>query len=222
MTETLTATALMSDRSSREVNHGIWKSDNPLVATVDAGGTVTAISAGDATVSVEFSGVRGTTKITVRPDYNGPWAGRYYVVACTDTEEFTTYHVCDAMFPPTSGVRYDVTFALTQTDDAVTGLAAFETIDQKLAPAAIQRDGSLKTTSYLEYSLSPVHVSWTLKQATASRIDGTLIMVWTHPNHPGSMTVTADLENVTHASTTAARTTARGLGWKPLTDIWRR
>lgn len=42
-----------------------WESDDPSVATVDAGGLATAVAAGDATISAQADGIIGTALVTV-------------------------------------------------------------------------------------------------------------------------------------------------------------
>ena len=66
-TETLTATVEPSDATDKNVT---WSSDNEGVATVDATGKVTAVSAGTATITVttEDGAKTASCTVTVRPD----------------------------------------------------------------------------------------------------------------------------------------------------------
>lgn len=63
--ETLTATVLPEDATNQNVT---WKSDKPEIATVDAAGKVTAVKAGEATITVttEDGGKTATCKVTVK------------------------------------------------------------------------------------------------------------------------------------------------------------
>ena len=65
--ETLTATVLPEDATNQNVT---WKSDKPEIATVDANGKVTAVKAGEATITVttEDGGKTATCKVTVKPN----------------------------------------------------------------------------------------------------------------------------------------------------------
>ena len=69
-TETLTATVLPEDATNQNVT---WKSDKPEIATVDDNGKVTAVKAGEATITVttEDGGKTATCKVTVpEPEIN--------------------------------------------------------------------------------------------------------------------------------------------------------
>ena len=64
--ETLTATVAPADATNKKVT---WKSDKSEIATVDAAGKVTAVAAGEATITVttEDGGKTATCKVTVKP-----------------------------------------------------------------------------------------------------------------------------------------------------------
>lgn len=64
-TTQLTAAASYSDGTTQNVSpQASWQTDNPAVATVDAG-LVTAVSSGQATITATFQGKSGTLLITV-------------------------------------------------------------------------------------------------------------------------------------------------------------
>ena len=65
--ETLVATILPENATNQKVT---WKSSNAAVATVDAAGKVTAVKAGEATITVttEDGGKTATCKVTVKPN----------------------------------------------------------------------------------------------------------------------------------------------------------
>lgn len=65
-----------SDGTTQAVTTGAWGSEQTTIATVDGStGRVTVVSSGDATIFVNFEGVRGTKLIAVRPNYQGNWLG---------------------------------------------------------------------------------------------------------------------------------------------------
>lgn len=64
-TEILTAVAKNATGESVQERTFTWSSSSPLVATVDANGLVTAVSAGTATISAESGGRAGSSEITV-------------------------------------------------------------------------------------------------------------------------------------------------------------
>ncbi len=220
--ETLTATATMTDRSTRVVSHGSWRSRDESVAIVNAGGTVTAVGTGETSVVVAFGGVEAATRIAVRADYQGVFTGHYVVTDCTSTGDFASFHVCTDMFPINSDVPYNVTFNLTQDGSQLSGAASFDTLSQTLSPTTIAHDGSARTTSHLEFARAPIAVAWNLTQVTPGRIGGTMVMVWTHPVRTGTMTVTTELRDVARDTKAAGVRAARGGAWRSLTEIWGR
>lgn len=221
-TATLTATATMSDGTRENVGHASWRSDADSVIAVDAGGNVTAVGAGEANVVAEFNGQRGVLHLVVLPDYEGRFEGTYMVASCTATEDFETYKVCDAMFPPNSGMPYDVSLALALSGNNVSGHGYFEDLESTLAPVKINPTGSFTTTSSLTWTNSPIAVTWNVTQTQAGRLDGNLAMVWTHATHTGKMTVIGKFQDVVKAKAGVARTTARSLGWKNLDAVFNR
>jgi hypothetical protein len=65
-TLTLTATAHLSNGAAEPVSTGLtWVSDDPRVATIDARGVVTAVSAGQSQIRATFSSVSATTAVRV-------------------------------------------------------------------------------------------------------------------------------------------------------------
>lgn len=62
----LTATAALSNGTTRDVTGAAnWRSDNTSVATVTAGGSVTAVNDGEATIIATYEGVQATTRVRV-------------------------------------------------------------------------------------------------------------------------------------------------------------
>jgi trimeric autotransporter adhesin len=63
---TFVATGTFSDHTTQVITVDCsWASDNPVVATVGAAGTATAISPGTANISASFTGVSGTAPLNV-------------------------------------------------------------------------------------------------------------------------------------------------------------
>lgn len=203
---TFTATATASDGSTRQVTSGLWSSDATSVATVDGAGTVTAVSPGDATISVVFSGVRGSTRISVRANYQGHWSGNYVVNSCDNTQGFAAAGACSHLFPVNSGVQYTLEFMLTQSGDRVTGQALFGTLPSPLVPATVAADGSLQTTSTTNAtSTATTNHTWSLRITQPGQMNGTMALVGTDSTVSGSVTVTTTLVNMVLVGTTVAR-----------------
>ena len=58
----LTATGVCPDRSTRNLTNQVsWRSSNPAVATVNAGGLATGVAAGSSTITAASGTVTGTT-----------------------------------------------------------------------------------------------------------------------------------------------------------------
>jgi uncharacterized protein YjdB len=65
-TQQLTATATYSDKSTKNVTSTVsWASSAPAVATVSAGGLITAVAAGTTTVTASMNGISSQSTVTV-------------------------------------------------------------------------------------------------------------------------------------------------------------
>ena len=97
----------LSNGTTRDAtNDATWGSDAPNVATVSSTGLVTAVAAGQATISADVN-PRGTMLIRVFPNFGGSWAGNEVFASCEASGEFEG--LCDvpgfgvgAVFPHNS------------------------------------------------------------------------------------------------------------------------
>jgi Big-like domain-containing protein len=65
-TQQMTATGTYNDGSTKTLTSGVvWTSSDPTVATVTAGGLVTGVAAGTATITAQSGTITGTAAITV-------------------------------------------------------------------------------------------------------------------------------------------------------------
>ena len=95
--ETFTAVATYTGGATQTVTGGAWATDASAVAQVDAStGRVVALSNGEATISFDYQGVRGSKHVRVLPNYGGSWdgIGKYTIASCTQTEGFADTNVC--------------------------------------------------------------------------------------------------------------------------------
>ena len=70
------ATVSSSGSGTQAAANAAWAADAPTVATVSPSGLVTAVSAGEATISAEVpAGGRGSLRIRVFPQFHGHWEG---------------------------------------------------------------------------------------------------------------------------------------------------
>ena len=80
------ATVTLGDGTEQPAADATWSSDAPAVATVSPDGLVTAVAAGEATISAEANpGGRGSLRIRVYPEFGGSWTGWWRAVDCTAT-----------------------------------------------------------------------------------------------------------------------------------------
>ena len=80
------ASLVLSDGSMQAAENVTWTSDATAVATVSASGLVTAVAAGEASISAEAADGRGgSARIRVFPEFEGRWAGRGVATGCTAT-----------------------------------------------------------------------------------------------------------------------------------------
>ena len=106
----------LSDGATRPVA-AIWSSDTPAVAAVATTGVVTAVGAGEATLTAEANARRGTLRIRVYPNFSGTWSGVESAISCDDSGVFEG--VCSDPDFYTSGDRFLHRSSYTQTDTVV-------------------------------------------------------------------------------------------------------
>jgi hypothetical protein len=114
-TETFSAFAVGADGNGAPVT-ATWTTDSPTVATVSPQGVATALSAGVATITAGYQGLRANRALRVIPSYAGSWLGGYRATTCTGTDP--TFCANDHAPGATTG---QVAVFLTQLGDQVTG-----------------------------------------------------------------------------------------------------
>ena len=69
-----TAIGMFSDHSTLDITPAVtWKSSNPAVASVAAGGLVTAVAVGSVTITAQRNTISGSTSANVVLPAVGPW-----------------------------------------------------------------------------------------------------------------------------------------------------
>jgi len=180
--ETFTATATMSDGSTKAVTGGVWGGDNPSVATVEAGtGRVIIVGSGMVSIYVDYQGRRGAKVIRGLPNYQGTWVGSYYIVSCKSTGDYKSSNFCGS-FPVNRVFPHNL--SLTQDEDRVEGRFYLGTLGAD-ASGPVQTDGQLQLTGAVKEGINTIEVGWTLQSKTAGRITGTLNQLWRATGYSG-------------------------------------
>ena len=143
------ATVSSSGSGPQAATDATWESDAPAVATVSSAGLVTAVSAGEATISAEVSaGGRGSRRIRVFPEFDGYWEGDLNVTSITVPPDWQALgeKACNGLPACASWIPLTVDFT---------------------------QDGATVTGSVTSTFSAPPNYEWTVQSATVS-IDGTL------------------------------------------------
>lgn len=189
--ETFTATATMSDGSSKTVTGGVWSGDNSSVATVASGtGLVTIVGSGMVNISVAYQGRQGTKAIRGLPNYQGTWSGSYVVTACNATGDFALVDFC-GFFP--IGTELPIELNLIQDDDRVEGRFYLGDLGTD-TNGPVQADGQLVLAGAIQESTTTIEVAILLQSATPGQITGSLSQVWRMTELSGSAQIDADVQ----------------------------
>lgn len=198
ISETFTATATMSDGSSKAVIGGVWGGDNPSVATVEAAtGRVTIVGSGMVTVFVDYQGRRGTKLIRGLPNYQGVWSGSYYIVSCSSSGDLAAINFC-GYFPVNQVFPTDLN--LIQDRDRVQGRFYLGTLGADTS-GPVQGDGQLLLTGAVKEGIFTIDVSWGLRSTTPGRITGTLYQLWRATGYSGDGRLSCNIRDLNRTST---------------------
>jgi hypothetical protein len=203
--EVFSATATLSNGSTAQVTGAVWSSDAPNVAQVEsATGRVTGVASGNANVSVDYQGLRGTKLIRVLPNYQGTWLGTYLIGTCTETLDFQTTGFCAAVFPV--GQVRPLTLLFAQSGTTLSGSTALGQILSNFATAPVAADGSVVLPAVAIFGTTTFTETWVINVLQPGRIVGTLHVVVTDSTIAGTGTMDATL------GTTSLQSLARVLG----------
>jgi len=198
--EVFTATATMSDGSSKAVTGGVWGGDNTNVATVEAStGKVTIVGSGMVSIFVDYQGKRGSIVIRGLPNYQGTWTGSYRITSCTCTGDFRAVNFCNN-FPVNKVFPTDLN--LTQDDDSVQGNFHLGTLVAN-TNGPIQTDGQLLLSGYIHEAPVTIDVSWRMQSKNPGQITGSLTQLWRMTGYSGDARIKANIRNLNRTSTVA-------------------
>lgn len=179
-----------------------WSQDASFVGTV-TNGTFTSVGNGVVTIWCEASGVRGTKRVTVIPNFGGRWTGTYIVTGCSSSGFFAGSPNACADF--SSGRVLPWTAVLSQSGATVTGSFTLGSITASQQSGVIAGDGFSMLLTHEGTGSIRIQSRWDVRQAVANQMSGTLRQNWSASGFSGDMTVTADIG-------LAARTAASASG----------
>ena len=140
-----------SGTAAQASTNAVWESDAPAVATVSSSGLVTAVSAGEATISVAVpSSGRGSLRIRVFPEFHGHWEGDLNVTSIAVPPDWQAFgeEDCNGLSDCASWIPLAVDLA---------------------------QDGATVTGSVTSTFTTPPNYEWTIESGTIS-IDGRLTL----------------------------------------------
>lgn len=216
ITETFTATAVMSNGSSQPLTGGTWGTDAPAVATVNPStGVVTSVATGEVTVFVDSQGVRGTKRITVVKSYQGTWSGTYTITACTQTGDFAAVNLCGILATnPTPPVALN----LTQTGSTISGQTALGQLVSSPFTTTAGPGGALTFQALYIQDTLRITQAWQLNVTAAGLLAGTVVQTWTESTLLGQAVVSGTMLNVTKTAGDQAQELRSDAGIKSLAD----
>jgi hypothetical protein len=196
-TETFTATAVMSDGSSRAVTTG-WASDAPGVATVEpTTGRVTGAGSGMATIFIVHEGRQGQKVVRSLPNFQGAWSGSYAIRGCTQSGQIAAANLCGDTF--TVNRVLPTNLSLTQDADRAQGRFFLGSLGGD-GSGPVQTDGRLQLTGAIHDGGTTIETVWALDSQTPGRITGGFTMLWRLSGFSGDVRVTADIRDLNRSS----------------------
>ena len=205
------ATVTLSDGSTDAASEVTWTSDAPAVAVVSTSGLVTAVAAGEATISAEVAGDRGGyLRIRVYPEFQGSWAGRGILTACRATGDSLWSVLCAGFLEGDPAERRgEATLELTQSEAEVGGVVDLGA-DRRLEirSGEISTDGTLRltfdaTTFAIEGAALDVEVvSWETRADTPGSMTGGFQFAYSWELSTGSAVLDVVFEDVARAAST--------------------
>lgn len=184
-TEKFSVTATYSSGTVEAVTPS-WASDNSTVASVDAAGTVTGVSSGQANITASFQGKTASRTLRVVPDYTGTWAGTWTVTSCQVQGNFRS-DWCG----PLQGNSFPATLTIdAQSRDVVSGRWTLQDSNGTVQ-GTIATNGTLALTgSSLQSGVRIDISSWQTTSTDNRAMTGTFTLTWTIPDKPGGSGVT--------------------------------
>ena len=168
--ETFTATATLSDDTTRTITNGVWGTNDPQIVSVEqATGRVLAIGSGNATVFVDYEGQRGTRAIRALPNFQGAWSGSYVVRTCTETGEIAEAELCSDVF--VVGSELPLNLIASQTRDVATAQLFLGSLLGNV-DGTVQLNGEWPASGTIRSGEVSIETVWVFQSAQSGRITG--------------------------------------------------
>jgi hypothetical protein len=183
----------------------IWSSDAPTVATVTQSGVVTALAAGEATITAAAGERRGTLRVRVFPNFTGVWSGIESGISCDDTGAFDGLCGDPEVYEPGQRFRHDSRY--TQTDASVSVTLDLGEQFTASGPGTVSVPGDLQlpTTRVLpdDEDVKIDIQDLRFRSDVPGRLTGTYFVRFTAPGVDGSLVLGVRLESVTRTTLAA-------------------
>ena len=191
-----------------------WSSDKAQVAAVSTAGVDSALAAGEATISADVNGTRGSLLVRVLPNFAGAWSGPETLVSCADSGQLSGFCALSDFV----GEVFFHESSFTQNLASVTGVLDAGDGTRATMTGTITVDGDLPLSSAPVLPADPdVNAqveNWRTRADTPSRMTGTYEVVFTVPGVTGSARVALRLDNVTKSGASASDVRGRTSGAK--------
>jgi hypothetical protein len=208
------ASETLSNGTTRAATAAGWSSDKPQIASVSATGQVTAVAAGEATISADVNGTRGSLLVRILPNFGGAWSGTETVVSCADSGQISGFCADSEL----TGEVFFHQSSFTQNAASVTGVLDLGEGTRATMTGTITVDGELPLGSAPVLPADPDFnaqvENWRSRSDTPSRMTGTYEVLFTVPGVTGSARIGLRLDTVTKSSASASDVRGRTLGSK--------
>ena len=210
------ATVTLGDGTEQPATDATWSSDAPAVATVSSAGLVTAVAAGEVTISAEANpGGRGSVRIRVYPEFRGSWTGWWRAADCTASGSPLFTQLCALLKASPDLVGSPLMAALTQDGALVDGTVDLGELAvgdaQRAEPLEVESgevsiDGTLRLTfsavmiSEAGLELRAEVLSWETRADTPGRMTGQFEVELSLQGDSGSLVLEGSLQDVTRSA----------------------
>jgi hypothetical protein len=192
----LEARESLSDGTTRTAVQPTWTSEAPAVATVLQSGLVSALGAGQATISAGAgASPRGTISFRVYPNFAGGWEGAEILIGCTDSLDFRG--ICQEEFPLNERYFHESRFTQNQASAAGTLDIGDGIIAKSTGTISLDGELALPAAPFSAGNEAIIEVrNWRSRSDAPGQMTGTYQVWFAHPQLQGGFLFTLQLQNV--------------------------